>query len=222
MLKLYPIMATILFLSGCGFGKKWSDRIKETNQFEKVALNLAKKNRLLKLKINDLENENNQLKLKNKYASISGKIGAHRKISSLDENRDLVRFKDYRWTAEELLFVAEIEFERRDFEKASQFLHALITYYPKFPRLNDKVIYYAAFSSYESGKHYDWAQKFFEKLISEYPESPYYLSSKLWWALTLYKIGKKKKFRSKLEEFKELYKNTPEWKVLSKHYEKIK
>jgi len=221
MLNFYPILASLLLLSSCGPGKRWFKRVEEVNNYEKVALNLAMKNRLLKLKITDLENEIQKLKLKNKYASISSKIGPHRRISSVEEERDLVRFKEYNWTAEELLFVAEVENERNDYEKTSQFFHALLKYYPKFEKINDRLVYDAALSSFESG-HYNRSKKYFQKLIKEYPNSEFYLSAKLWKALTLYKLGKKKTFRLKLQEFKELYKNTPEWKILSKHYEKIR
>lgn len=221
MLKLYPIIACLLFLSGCGWVGRISDRVEEINHFELVALNLAKENRLLKLQLNNLKSEVEQLKMKNKYTQISAKIGPSRNISSIQKKIDLVRFSDYNWTADELLFVAEIEFERNDYNKSSQFYRALIQYYPKYSKIDDKLIYNSAVASYE-GAHFDWAQVFFKKLITEYPNSPFYLSSKLWGALTMYKMGEKKKFRSKLEEFKELYKNTPEWKILSKHYEKIK
>ncbi|RLA61381.1 MAG: hypothetical protein DRQ88_06670 [Epsilonproteobacteria bacterium] len=221
MFKLYPIIASLLLLSGCGWGKRWFKRVEEVNNFEKVSLNLAKENRFLKLEINNLKNEVHQLGMKNKYAQISAKIGPSREISSIEKDKDLVRFKDYNWTADELLFVAEVEFERDDFNKSSQFYRALIKHYPKYSKIDDKLLFNAAVSSYES-KHFTWSQVYFEKLLKEFPNSSFYLSSKLWWALTLYKIGKKRKFYSKLEEFKELYKNTPEWKILSEHYEKIK
>ena len=57
MFKIYPILASMLLLSGCGWGERWFKRVEEVNNYEKVALNLAKENRLLKLKINDLENK---------------------------------------------------------------------------------------------------------------------------------------------------------------------
>jgi tetratricopeptide (TPR) repeat protein len=221
MLNLYPILAILLLLSSCGPSKRWFKRIEEVNNYEKVALNLAKENRLLKLKMTDLQNEIQKLKLANKYASVSSKVGPHRKISSVDEGKDLVRFKEYNWTSEELLFVAEVEYERNDYEKSAQFFHALLKYYPKFEKINDKLVYDAALSSFQSG-HYNWSKNYFQKLIKDYPNSGFYLSAKLWKALTLYKLGKKKTFRLKLQEFKELYKNTPEWKILSKHYEKIR
>ncbi|TDJ05644.1 MAG: tetratricopeptide repeat protein [Deltaproteobacteria bacterium] len=221
MFKFYPIIAILLFLSGCGWGERWFEKTKEVNNYEKVALNLAKENRLLKLRINNLENKIHTLKLQNKYASILAKIGPNRRISSVEDEIDLVRFKEYNWTAEELLFVAEIEYERNDYEKAAQFYFALIKNYPKYQKINDRVIYNTALSSFESG-HYNWSQQSFKILIKEYPNSKFYLSAKLWKALTLYKLGKKKKFRSKIKEFKELYRNTPEWRILSKHYERIK
>ena len=221
MFIIYPILASMLLLSGCGWGERWFKRVEEVNNYEKVALNLAKENRLLKLKINDLENENQKQKLKNKYSSISRKKAPYRKISSVGDEKDLVRFNDYNWTADELLFVAEIEYERNDFEKSSQFFNALIKYYPKYVKINDKLVYDAAISSFESG-HYKWSQKHFDKLIKVFPNSQFYLSAKLWKAICSYKLGHKKNFRSKLQKFKELYKNTPEWKILSKHYEKLK
>lgn len=221
MLNFYPILASLLLLSSCGPSKRWFKRIEEVNNYEKVALNLAKENRLLKLKINNLENEIQKLELANKYASVSSKMGPYRRISSVDEEKDLVRFKEYNWTAEELLFVAEVEYERNDYQKSAQFFHALLKYYPKFTKINDKLVYDAALSSFKSG-HYNWSKKYFQKIIKDYPNSGFYLSAKLWKALTLYRLGKKKTFRLKLQEFKELYKNTPEWKILSKHYEKIR
>ena len=221
MLNFYPILASLLLLSSCGPGNRWFKRVEEVNNYEKVALNLAKENRLLKLKITNLENEIQKLELQNKYASISSKIGPQRRISSVEREKDLVRFKEYNWTAEELIFVAEVEHERNDYEKSAQFFHALIKYYPKFEKIDDRLVYNAALSSFESG-HYNWSKIYFQKLIKEYPNSGFYLSAKLWKALTLYKLGKKKTFRLKLQEFKELYKNTPEWKILSKHYEKIR
>lgn len=139
----------------------------------------------------------------------------------LEVKKDLVEFKTYKWSADDMLKIADKEFKDKNFEKAAQFYTSLINYYPDFKKLNDEFYFKAGISSYESGEHHDWTLKHFSVLMDKWPTSQYFRSAKLWVALTHMKMGDKKKFFSTVEEFRKKYRNTNEWSILSSYYEKI-
>ncbi len=138
-----------------------------------------------------------------------------------DLKKDFVEFKTYKWHADDLLKIADKEFKEKNYEKAAQFYTSLINNYPGNKNINDEFYFKAGIASYESGAHHDWTLSHFEALMTKFPTSHYYRSSKLWVALTHMKQGEKKKFYATVEEFRKKYRNTDEWKILSSYYEKI-
>ncbi len=213
------------------------------NKYENVALKLAKENRELRAVIKRQEFEIQKLNQDNTFRKVSSKVatkheevghgeshgtshGASRSIASvapapLDVKSDMVEFKTYKWSADDMLKIADKEFKAKNFEKAAQFYTSILNYYPENHDINAEFYFKAGISAYESGEHHDWTLKHFETLMAKYPTSQYYRSAKLWVALTNLKLGKKDKFFATVEEFRKKYRNTNEWKILSSHYEKI-
>lgn len=141
--------------------------------------------------------------------------------ADLNVKKDLVEFKTYKWSADDMLKIADKEFKEKKFEKAAQFYTSLINYYPDFKHLDDEFYFKAGISAYESGEHHEWTLKHFTVLMDKWPTSQYFRSAKLWVALTHMKMGDKKKFFTTVEEFRKKYRNTKEWSILSSYYEKI-
>lgn len=209
------------------------------NKYENVALKLAKENRELNSQVKRLEFEIQKLKQERgfKTAKQDDKVEGHgeashgehapaRSIASikampLEVKKDLVEFKTYKWTADDMVKIADKEFKDKNFEKAAQFYTSLVNYYPTYKHLNDEFYFKAGISSYESGQHHDWTLKHFSVLMEKWPTSQYYRSAKLWVALTHMKMGEKQKFFATVEEFRKKYRNTNEWKILSSYYENI-
>lgn len=209
------------------------------NKYENVALKLAKENRELNSQVKRLEFEIQKLKQDRgfKTAKQDERPEGHgetshdehapaRSIASikampLEVKKDLVEFKTYKWTADDMVKIADKEFKDKNFEKAAQFYTSLVNYYPTYKHLNDEFYFKAGISSYESGQHHDWTLKHFSVLMEKWPTSQYYRSAKLWVALTHMKMGEKQKFFATVEEFRKKYRNTNEWKILSSYYENI-
>lgn len=143
------------------------------------------------------------------------------KPGSFEVKKDLVEWKTYKWSADDMVKIADKEFKGKNFEKAAQFYTSLLNYYPDFKHLDDEFYFKAGISAYESGEHHEWTLKHFGALMEKFPTSQYYRSAKLWVALTHMKMGEKAKFFATVEEFRKKYRNTNEWKILSSYYEKI-
>lgn len=143
------------------------------------------------------------------------------KPMALEVKKDMVEYKTYKWSADDMVKIADKEFKAKNFEKAAQFYTSLVTYYPDFKHLNDEFYFKAGISAYESGEHHEWTLKHFSVLMEKWPTSQYYRSAKLWVALTHMKMGEKQKFFATVEEFRKKYRNTNEWKILSSYYENI-
>jgi hypothetical protein len=205
------------------------------NKYENVALKLAKENRELRASVKRLEFDIQ--KIKADHAFNAGKSLGHnesqgaahapsRAIASvapgvLDVKSDLVEYKTYKWTADDMIKIADKEFKAKNFEKAAQFYSSIEIYYPKYKHFDDEFFFKAGISSYESGIHHDWTIKHFGTLMEKYPTSQYFRSAKLWVGLTHMKMGDKVKFFATVEEFRKKYRNTNEWKILSSYYENI-
>ncbi len=201
---------------------KWEAQL----QYEKKALALAKENRLLQKKISDLQYEISQLESKNKYyvSQIEGKGSkADRTIASVPKpsTNDLVNYEVYKWTPEKLLAIGEKEFHFKNYEKSAQFYDELITRFPEHKLVNDRVLFGAGVAAFETGKRYDWSEKYLARLIKDHPKSDFYRGAKLWLALSQYNQGDHQKFLVTVEEFRLKYRNTDEWKILSRYYEDI-
>ena len=232
------------FISSCGFEKeiaKIEHKAVLINKYEIVALKLAKQNRELHSEVRRLEFEIQKLKQTSGFNSLSvtegdekphaqshveSKVSASRAIASVSPvefkvKKDLVEFKTYKWSAVDMLKIADKEFKDKNFEKAAQYYTSLINYYPSFKQLDDEFYFKAGISAYESGEHHEWTIKHFSVLMDKWPTSQYFRSAKLWVGLTHMKMGDKKKFFAIVEEFRKKYRNTNEWSILSSYYEKI-
>ncbi len=198
------------------------------NRYEQAVLTLSKKNRELEVEISRLTFEINSIKSKNDYMAfrLKEKTPSHstvqRSIASIPQiqTNDLVKFETYYWGPEQMLTMAEEAFKKKDYEKAAQFFHQFSVNFPNDKRMNDVFLFQAGVSSFESGNRQDLALDFLKKIIENYPKSEFYRGAKLWKAFIHLKNGNRSKFFEVVEEFRRKYRNTQEWSILSKHYEK--
>lgn len=249
MTKLKASLLVLPILASCSFDmKKIEEKAAMINHYEQVSLKLARENRELHAEVKRLEFQVEKLKQDRSYNDIrtpasktdhgdSHEVVKHepahgeshgRSIASVapsaalpEGKKDYVEFKTYKWHADDLMQIADKEFKEKNYEKAAQFYHSLVSNYPKNKGISDEFYFKAGIAAYESGVHHDWTLGHFEALMSKYPTSQYFRSAKLWVALTHMKMGDKKKFYSTVEEFRKKYRNTNEWKILSSYYEKI-
>ena len=134
---------------------------------------------------------------------------------------DLVNFELYKWTADKLLGVGKQALHFKKYDKSAQYYQALVKNYPKHKAINDKVLFEAGIAACESKLHYKWAQNHFSALVERYPKSKYHRGAKLWLGLSHFYQGDQEKFVATVDEFRKKYRNTKEWKVLSKYYEEL-
>lgn len=232
-MRLIILLSVILLFASCAklnekvtYLKHLNHKAELINHYEKVALNLSKRNRDLEIEVSDLKFELQQLKTKNSYLTMQVEKDekpkeVSRSIASVvPVGEDLVEQKIYKWTPEQLLATADKEFEEKNYEKAAQFYQTMLTNYPASTKIDENLLFQSGLASFEAGKH-DWTMSSMQTLITKYPNSKYFRGAKLWMALTNLKLGKKKEFFSAVEEFRKKYRNTTEWTILSAHYENI-
>lgn len=218
--KIILFLVLIPLMESCSF----YNRAKEYAQLKNASLYLAKENRLLQKEITSLKFSINELKNKNEFLTLSNENKLNRSIASVipvNPDNDLVEYHVYRWSPQQLLSSGKNAFEEGSFEKASQFFKTLIFQFPRHDLVSDEVFYKLGISSYESGEHIEWAEDSFDKIIETFPHSEFYRSAKLWRALINLKKGNKKSFFLTVEEFRKKYRNTEEWKLISRHYDTI-
>lgn len=201
---------------------KWQEQY----GYEQKSYTLAKENRILQSKISDLQYQISQMESKSKYlsAQAEGKIPeATRAIASVPptNHNDLVNYEVYKWTPEKLLAIGEKELHFKNYEKSAQFYHELINRFPKHEVVSDRVLFGAGVAAFETGTRYDWSEKHLGRLVKDHPKSEFYRGAKLWLALAQYNQGENEKFMKTVEEFRLKYRNTEEWKILSRYYEDI-
>jgi TolA-binding protein len=205
---------------------KWNAQF----EYEKKSLELARDNRQLLAQVSDLKYQLSELQAKNKF--LSAQMGqpatqknttAERSIASVPtiNKDDLVNFEVYKWTPDKLLAIGEKELHYKNYEKSAQFYNELIDRYPKHKLVSDRVLFGAGVAAFETGKRYDWSEKHLQRLVKNYPKSDFYRGAKLWLALAQYNQGEHQKFLATVEEFRLKYRNTEEWKILSRYYEDI-
>lgn len=209
-----------------GLDKSVLTKLDQQYRFEQKSLALAKENRLLKSKISDIKYEVSQLESKNRYltANLEGKTPAvSRGIASIQKTNpnDLVAYDVYKWTPDKLLAIGEKELHFKNYEKSAQFFNELIQRFPKHEIVSDRVLFGAGVAAFETGKRYDWTEKHLTRLVKDHPKSEFYRGAKLWLALAQYNQGEHQKFLATVEEFRLKYRNTEEWKILSRYYEDI-
>jgi tetratricopeptide (TPR) repeat protein len=210
-----------------GLDKSVTAKLQSQLDYERKALSLAKENRLLTKEISDLKYQISELESKNKFfagqtESIT-KRNSDRSIASIPvtKTNDLVNYEVYKWTPEKLLAIGEKEFHFKNYEKSSQYYSELIQRFPKHELIGDRVLFGAGVAAFETGKKYDISEEYFRKLVTDYPKSDFYRGAKLWLALSQYNQGEHQKFLKTVEEFRLKYRNTDEWKILSRYYEDI-
>lgn len=206
--------------------QKWNAQY----EFENKALSLAKENRLLNARMSDLQYTIAQLESKNKFLTAQAKNGTNtnsmapsRAIASIPKSNtnDLVNYEIYKWSPEKLLAIGEKELHFKNYEKSAQFYNELIDRFPKHHVVSDRVLFGAGVAAFETGKRYDWSEKHLSYLVKNHPKSEFYRGAKLWLALAQYNQGEHQKFLATVEEFRLKYRNTEEWKILSRYYEDI-
>lgn len=226
MLTLLSFVYVFSLWKWGGMKKTISDKLENHISIEKKALVLAKKNRLLEKQISDLKYKISELESERKYLSFQTEIKTQspkRKVASISPviANDLVNYEIYKWTPEKLLAIGEKEFHYKNYEKSAQFYNELIDRFPKHSIVSDRVLFGAGVASFETGKRYEWSEKYLSRLVKDYPQSEFYRGAKLWLALSQYNRGEHQKFTDTVEEFRVKYRNTDEWKILSRYYEKI-
>lgn len=225
-------LMTICFLSAAfmygvtqfGLWDQFKQRAEVVHNYEYKALELAQKLRIMQRENYDLKAEIAKIKAEKEHIMMTSTRGeGSRSIASIrmPSKNDLVKFDVYKWAPEKLYGVGSKELHFKNFEKSAQFYKVLTDRYPEYAGINDKVLFEAGIAAFESKNHYDWAQSHFKHLVSKYPSSKYRRGAKLWLALSHYYQGDKAEFMATVEEFRLKYRNTKEWKLLSKYYEDL-
>lgn len=210
-----------------GMDKTVMHKLEQQYNQEKAALALAKENRLLRTQISDLQYQVSQLESKARFATAQaaekGVAGPARTIASIPRTNtnDLVNYEVYKWAPEKLLAIGEKELHFKNYEKSAQFYNELIDRFPKHEIVSDRVLFGAGVAAFETGKRYDWSEKHLARLVKDHPKSQFYRGAKLWLALAQYNQGHHQQFLATVEEFRLKYRNTDEWKILSRYYEDI-
>lgn len=205
-----------------GFFHDFKQRAEVVYNYEQKSLELARENRVLKIKLNQLQAKverlaNDKEYLKFKQNSSSRAIAS---IPKFDPN-DLVQQEAYQWSAEKLRDTGAQSLARKEYEKSAQFYNAYLSLYPEHQDIGPETIFEAGVAAYESKKHYDWAIKHFGKIVSDYKKSKLHRGAQLWLALSYYQKGEVDEFIKVCKEFKNKYRNTNEWNIVSKYYESI-
>jgi tetratricopeptide (TPR) repeat protein len=202
----------------------WSlkEKIAQTWNLEKASLQLAHENAHLKSQVASLNHKLAALELEKSVLVARTDKKIQRSLASVGQAdpNDLVQYEIYQWSPEKLLGIAEKELHFKKYEKSAQFYNELIKRFPQHRIIDDKVYFGAGIAAYEAKKH-DWAIQHFANLTHKYPKSNFYRGAKLWMAMAEYNTGNHRKFVSTVEEFRSKYRNTEEWKILSKYYEDI-
>jgi tetratricopeptide (TPR) repeat protein len=210
-----------------GLDKSVLTKLDQQYEYEMKAISLAKENRILQGKISDLKYEISQIESKNRYLTASREGGIkpsnHRTIASIPQTKanDLVAYEVYKWTPEKLLAIGEKELHFKNYEKSAQYYSELIDRFPNHEIVSDRVLFGAGVAAFETGKRYDWSERYLSRLVKDHPQSEFYRGAKLWLALAQYNQGHHQKFLATVEEFRLKYRNTDEWKILSRYYEDI-
>lgn len=226
-------MKTVLLFISCmtfmfvllgqfGVWQDFKDRAEVVHNFESSALNLAKENRELRAQLSQLKSQVQSLEAHKNYLSLKVK-NKQRKVASLAvvDPDDLVQYEIYNWGPSKLLSIGNKELFNKNYIKSAQFYHELFKRFPKYEKINDKVIFEAGMAAFESKKYYHWAEDHFSYLIEKHPKSSFYRGAKLWRGLSYLYQGKKDKFKLTVEEFRKKYRNTDEWKIISRYYDDI-
>ena len=223
--SLFIVLTFVMTFTAGHFGlwedfKKTADTV---HQYEYKALEYSKEIRHLKKKNLALTTEIARLKSEKEHLQMNMDDKQERTIASIPKKsvNDLVNFELYRWSADKLLGVGEQALHFKNYNKSAQYYNALIKHYPNDASINDKVLFEAGIAAYESKKHYHWAKGHFNELVKRYPKSKYKRGAKLWLGLSHFYLGDQDQFLQTVNEFRQKYRNSHEWEVLSRYYEDL-
>ncbi len=224
-LTLFSVL-TFIFAYTAGQYGLWDDfkkRAEVVHNYEYKALELSKKVRFLSKENEELRSTIARLKAEKEHLEMQNMDKTQRTIASIPKKsvNDLVNFDLYKWSPDKLLGVGSQALHFKNYDKSAQFYNSLLKHYPRSKVINDKVLFEAGIAAYESKKHYDWAENHFRALVKNHPKSKYYRGAKLWLALSHFYQGDQAEFVETVEEFRRKYRNTDEWKVLSRYYEEL-
>ena len=203
--------------------QQFTERVKRANRYELMAYELLQKNQILEIKISQLQSQLSELEAQKSFFALKVQRKPKRFPSSVinpvDEKNDLVQFNTYRWKDRKLLSIARMEWQREHYIKSAQYFYTLTQTYPQSSLVNDKVLFQTAMASLEAEIYHPWAEQVLARLVNDFPRSRYYRGAKLWMGLLQFKRGNRAKWDQTVEEFRLKYRNSPEWKILSRHYE---
>lgn len=224
-LTLFCVLTFIFTYTVGQFGlwddfKKTADKV---HNYEYRSLELSKKLRLAQRENEKLKTQVTRLTSEKEHLEMNLQNKKARTIASIPSKsvNDMVNFELYKWSADKLLGVGAQALHFKKYDKSAQYYNALLHHYPSHGDISDKVLFEAGIAAYESKKHYDWAENHFNALVKNYPKSKYFRGAKLWLALSHFYQGDQAKFVSTVDEFRKKYRNTNEWKVLSRYYEEL-
>jgi TolA-binding protein len=222
LLFISSMTFVFILLGQFGLWTDFKNRAELVHNYETSALNLAKENRELRAQLSVLKAQIQSLEAHKNYLSLKVK-NKQRKIASLAviDPDDLVQYEIYNWGPEKLLSIGNKELFKKNFVKSAQFYHEFFKRFPNHKEINDKILFEAGIAAFESKKYFHWAEDHFSYLIEKYPKSSYYRGAKLWRGLSYLYQGKNDKFKGTVEEFRKKYRNTEEWKILSRYYDNI-
>ncbi|MDH4468994.1 MAG: hypothetical protein QE271_13125 [Bacteriovoracaceae bacterium] len=152
-------------------------------------------------------------------APSSLKFSPKRKHNSTDI-ADFVQQDTYQWNSEKLLTYFHKHWNLKQYLEAAQF--GLTLFFQPGGAKNFKEIdlFQLGVASIEGQVYLDEGLQVLTNYITHYPKSRYYIRAKLWMALAQYKLGHVSEFHTSLQEFKDKYRNTQEWDILSNLYQK--
>lgn len=215
-------------LLGCDLLQTVEQKASTLNQMEEqiIALKMQavereKEMTALKAENRQLENQNKRMTVQLQSQNKGREIASIRTMLPVGDE-DMVKFEIYQWTPEQILGTAQAEFQKKNFKKSAQYFQALSFHYPDHPMVKkDEFRFHAGVAAYEAGDYHAWTMDHLSHLVKDHPTSKYYRGAKLWMGLTHLQMGDHDKFFATVEEFRKKYRNTPEWSILSAHYEKI-
>lgn len=224
-LTLFCVLTFIFTYTVGQFGiwDEFKETAKTVHNYEYKSLELSKQLRHSRREVEELKSKITRLQSEKEHLELNVMDKKARTIASIPRKsaNDLVGFDLYKWSAEKLLGVGAQALHFKKYDKSAQYYNALIKHYPRNKTINDKVLFEAGIAAYESKQHYDWAEHHFNSLVKRYPKSAYHRGAKLWLALSHFYQGDQEKFVMTVNEFRKKYRNTREWKVLSKYYEEL-
>lgn len=164
----------------------------------------------------DLQNQLREEKAKSLLVKVEKKA---RSIASTEN--EFVKEELYSLEDSQLKQIAFKYYHKKEYFLASQYFDVLLKEYPESSVIDDQTYYFAGLAYYRSSQELEQSRECFKKVVEEFPNSEFRLQAKIWIGIAYLQIGKEDKFIEVVQEFKEKYRNTEEWKMLSQYYGKM-